>query len=168
MTVAGQPLSRMAAGARAKFRREHCGVIFQDADLLDELDVAANVALPLVFSGLPRPQALERAREMLDAVGCSALVSRRPAELSGGEAQRVAVARAFVGTPSIVIADEPTASLDIDNAAVVTELIVHHGHAAGAATIIATHDRMVATTCDREVPLHRHAAERDDVATAER
>src|SRR5699024_8109707 len=79
-----------------------------------------------------------------------------------------AVARAFVGTPSIVIADEPTASPDIDNAAVVTELIVHHGHAAGAATLIATHARMVATTCDREDPLHLDAAGRDGGATAGR
>lgn len=160
--VAGEHLNRLSPGARARFRRERCGVIFQDADLLDELDVAANVALPLIFSGMPRAEALARAAKVLDAVGCGELTARRPAELSGGEAQRVAVARAFAGSPVVVIADEPTASLDIDKAAAVTELIVHHAHAVGAATVIATHDRTVAKTCDREAALHRHAAERHD------
>lgn len=157
VTVAGRVLSRMTAEARARFRRERCGVIFQDADLLDELDVESNVALPLIFSGVTRPDALQRAQELLELVGCRALARRYPSQLSGGEAQRVAVARAFTGSPDVVIADEPTASLDIDNAAAVTELIIARARSTGTATVIATHDHAVSRSCDREVALHRHA-----------
>lgn len=168
VVVAGQELSRMPAASRARFRREHCGVIFQNADLLDELDVVSNVALPLIFSGAPRASALRQASRVLDMVGCGALGGRRPAQLSGGEAQRVAVARAFAGSPAVVIADEPTASLDIDSAAAVTDLIIARARSAGAATVIATHDHAVSQACGREIALHRHAVRPPDGAASAR
>lgn len=166
VNVAGHTLNSMSIGARAKFRRKKCGVIFQDSDLLEELDVVANVALPLIFSGVARPIAMKKANAILATVHCESLAARRPSQISGGEAQRVAVARAFVSGPAIVIADEPTASLDIDNAAVVTDMIVAHARATHAATVIATHDAAVADRCDRVLVLDRHASGQHELSDA--
>lgn len=156
--VGERVVSGLSVAARARFRRELCGVVHQDPDLLDELDVRDNVALPLIFAGTSRPAARARALEMLVAVGCGELSSRRPWQISGGEAQRVAVARAFAGAPAVIVADEPTASLDAANAATVIDLIVTHARRAGAAAVIATHDPAVAEACDHVLPLRRGTA----------
>lgn len=153
----GVDVGSLPVDTRARLRRERCGVVFQDADLLEELDIVSNVALPLIFQGVPRARARAAALAALESVGCSGLAHRRPEDVSGGEAQRAAVARAFVIEPHVVVADEPTASLDADNAAGVIDLIVAHARTSGAATVVATHDTSVASRCDDVLVLVRHA-----------
>jgi len=138
---------------RARLRRELLGVVYQDADLLDELDVAENVALPLIFAGQGRGGALRLARAALATVGCEPLRSARPGTLSGGEAQRVSVARALALPGRAIVADEPTAALDRQNALAVGALIVDNARQQGSATLVATHDLELAEMCDEVLDL---------------
>jgi len=156
IVVDGVVMSSLDVSERARFRREHLGVVFQDPELLDELTAAENVALPLLFSGQSRTAALHRAADFLEQVGTSALRDQRPRTFSRGEAQRVAVARALAIEGRTLIADEPTASLDRENAVGVGRLLIDHGRRADAATVIATHDLELAGLCDRVLDL-RHA-----------
>jgi len=158
--VSGESFSGRSVAWRAAFRRTHIGMIFQDPELLDELSIEENVALPLLFSGEPRSSALKRARESLVEVGVGHLAHRRIHQVSGGEAQRVSVARAMVVAGRCIIADEPTASLDQDNAHAVARLIVDHAHSQEVATVISTHDPAVAELCDHVVSLRREVSVR--------
>jgi putative ABC transport system ATP-binding protein len=159
MTVLGQDQTSASRRALSGLRRTRMGLIQQGADLLEEFSTVENVAFPLLFDGMKRPQALELADATLASVGMS---HRRDADvrsLSGGEAQRVAVARALVQPDvSLVVADEPTASLDIDNAHTVTELLLAAATHRQAAVLLATHDPAVAKLCDR---IHHLAREHD-------
>lgn len=155
--VDGIDVSRLSAAARARFRREHVGLIFQGPELLDELSVGENVALQMIFSGMARDEARSRAAVALERVGVAQLIDARVARLSGGEAQRVAVARALASPASVVLADEPTASLDADNARQVTNLLVEAARREGAAVVIATHDMEVAGACDNVLSLREAA-----------
>lgn len=148
--VAAQHMSGMKASARAALRRRLMGLVFQEADLLPELNVEENVAVTMLFDGYPRDYALRQARRALAEVGLADHCGKRTDEISGGQAQRVALARALV-RPGIVVlvADEPTASLDADNARQVTELLLSRTRGMGAAAVIATHDVAVAQVCDR-------------------
>jgi ABC-type lipoprotein export system ATPase subunit len=119
-------------------------VVFQGPSLLPALTVEENVALPLVLGGLDDTPAREAAREVLSVLGVAALVDMLPEEISGGQAQRVAVARALAGEPRLILADEPTGQLDhVNGAAVVTALLTAADHA-DAALVVATHDPAVA------------------------
>ncbi|WP_454044660.1 ABC transporter ATP-binding protein [Cellulosimicrobium sp. Marseille-Q8652] len=152
--VMGRPMAGMSAAQRATLRREHLGLIYQSPELLPELDVAENVALTLLFDRTRRSTALAAAQNALSAVGLSEVSKMRPEQLSGGEAQRVAVARALVReTVGLVIADEPTASLDAENARIVTDLLVAQAKDRDAGVLLATHDPAVADRCDRIVTL---------------
>lgn len=153
VTVDSVVVSDLSVAARASFRREKLGVIYQDPELLDELDALENVALPLVFSGMSRGEARKLAAAALDRVGCGELGGSRPGQLSGGEAQRVAVARALVIPGRTVLADEPTASLDAANAEAIARLLVEHAHTHKSATVIATHDPQVMALCDHVLNL---------------
>ena len=146
-------LSKASAAQRARFRRARLGVIFQDPELLDELSAIENVALPLLFSGHGRRSALELASAALENVGCGHLTAARPTTLSRGEAQRVATARALIVPGRVVLADEPTASLDRDNALAVASLLIEHAHEHGAATVIATHDPELVALSDQVLDL---------------
>jgi len=157
VTIDGVELTRLSVGARAAFRRDRLGVVFQDPELLDELSVAENAALPIVLAGRPRREALALAREQLARVGLASLVDGSPQTLSRGEAMRVAVARALVAGPRAVIADEPTASLDRTNALTIARLLVDNARAAGAATVIASHDPGVVALCDDVIDLRSEA-----------
>ncbi len=157
VTIDGVELTQLSVGGRARFRRDRLGVVFQDPELLDELDVAENVALPIVLGGRPRREALVLASEQLARVGLASQVGGSPQTLSRGEAMRVAVARALVSGPRAVIADEPTASLDRANALTISRLLVDHARAAGAATVIASHDPEVVALCDEVVDLRAEA-----------
>lgn len=158
VVVGGTEVSSLAVGARARFRRIHVGPIFQDPELLDELSVVENVALSLIFSGVARTEALRRAAQLLERLGMGAHVEARTATLSGGEAQRVAVARALVKRSAIVVADEPTASLDAEHAAEVTQLLITTARESGTALLLATHDVTVASECDRVLSLREEQA----------
>jgi cell division transport system ATP-binding protein len=118
------------------------GVVFQDFRLIDDLSVAANVALPLEVMGRPRAEIERRVDETLEHVGLPRRGREPASDLSGGEQQRVAIARALVGRPSLVLADEPTGSLDVYSANFVLDLLEEVA-ATGATVIVATHDRML-------------------------
>jgi putative ABC transport system ATP-binding protein len=134
--------------ARTKHRAKEMGFIFQAFNLIPVFTATENVELPLLLAGVREHDARLRARETLTRVGLGHRLERRPMELSGGEQQRVAVARALAGTPRIVWADEPTGNLDSEMAAAVMELLGEL-HAEGLSIILVTHDPTVAAHADR-------------------
>jgi ABC-type lipoprotein export system ATPase subunit len=138
-------LSWPALGSRGELRPGKIGVVFQFASLLPELDVLENVALPLQLRGAPALRARERARDALADLGLEALAGQLPEELSGGQAQRVAVARVLATGPSLVVADEPTGQLDIATATPMLDVLESACDALGAALVLTTHDERVAS-----------------------
>jgi len=133
-----------ALGRRRDLRPGPVAVIFQGPSLLAPLDVVENVALPLVLAGAPPAQATASAMVALDRLGLASLVAKLPEELSGGQAQRVAVARAMVGRPRLVLADEPTGQLDHATAATVIDALLEVTAGLGAGLVVTTHDPLVA------------------------
>lgn len=133
-----------ALGARHQLRPGPVGVVFQGPSLLPPLDVVENVALPLLLAGRPEAEAGAAAHEALARLGLEELAGKLPEELSGGQAQRVAVARVLAGRPRLILADEPTGQLDHRNGAVVIDALLEAAAALGAALIVATHDLLVA------------------------
>ena len=149
LTVNGTDLLGLTGRDRASFRLHHIGLVFQFAELLPEFNVVENVALPLRFAGFGRDAAHKRACAWLDRVGLDDRLRSSVDVLSGGERQRVAVARSLCSEPVLVVADEPTGSLDRTNADAVAGLLVDCASAASAGLVIATHDERVAGRCDR-------------------
>jgi putative ABC transport system ATP-binding protein len=150
--INGTDLGRLDEDGRTAFRGRHIGVVFQAFNLLDILSAEENVALPLTLAGVSTTSAHLRAREALERVGLGARTRHRPAELSGGEQQRVAVARALVADPPLVLADEPTGNLDTANGRTVFELL--RTLAGGSRTVVmVTHDVALARGADRIVRL---------------
>lgn len=137
--VNGQRLEKMHARARPYLRRA-VGLILQDTHLLFDRSVIANVTLPLIVTGHPQDRALARARAALEKVGLSGKDDMKPIELSGGEQQRLAIARAIVNRPAILIADEPTANLDHDSATRIMN-VFRDFNQVGVTTLIASHDQ---------------------------
>jgi putative ABC transport system ATP-binding protein len=150
VSLAGEVLTGRSESMRARIRRRHAAYVFQQYNLVEELDVAGNVELPLVLRGVPRRAARGRARGILGELGIVDLWQRAPASLSGGEQQRVALARALVGRPAVVLADEPTGALDSGSAQVVVALLAA-AHAGGQSIVMVTHDPAVAAAADRTV-----------------
>ena len=136
--------------ARALWRRAHVGFVFQAFHVLPHLDVAQNVALPLMLLGQTDPA---RVQAMLDAVGLGALGSRLPQQLSGGQLQRVAFARALVHRPGLLLADEPTGNLDPTTAALVMDLLLAQTREQGASLVLVTHSDAAAARADRVLRL---------------
>lgn len=139
--------------ARTALRRRRFGFVFQSGHLLPELPADENVALPLLLEGHSRRKAVAEARRWFGPLGLDGLEDRRPGELSGGQAQRVTIARALVTTPAMVFADEPTAALDRTTGHEVVALLVEATRSSGAGLLIVTHDPEVAAACDRTVLL---------------
>jgi cell division transport system ATP-binding protein len=137
--VNGQNVSALKRGAIPYLRR-NIGLVFQDQKLLYDRNVYENVMLPLAFSGQPPQEAARRARAALDKVGLLAREKSNPIELSGGEQQRLAIARAVVNRPALLVADEPTANLDAESAAKVLDIFVAFNQV-GVTVLIATHDQ---------------------------
>lgn len=137
----GHDLSSLTKTAAAVLRRS-MGIVFQDFRLVPDMTAAANVALPLEIIGASKKETQRRVEEILDKVGLSDRGRERAAELSGGEQQRCAVARALVASPELILADEPTGNLDAYNADFVLDLL-EQAQQAGAAVVLATHDRMM-------------------------
>lgn len=142
-------------------RRERFGFVFQYGELLPELTVEENTALPLWLAGRRKPEALAAAGEILGRLGLSELRGRRPSQVSGGQSQRVAVARALVHKPTVVFADEPTGSLDSSNATAVLDEFLHLARSQGTAVVLVTHDAQVAARADNRYTM------RDGVLTAQ-
>ena len=134
-------------------RRDAIGFVFQTFNLVPVMTVAENVDYPLYLAGVPAAERRHRVAQVLESVGLHEHAKHRPDALSGGQRQRVAIARALVKRPRLVIADEPTASLDSHTADQVMDLMRERGHAEGAAFVIATHDARLTRRCDRIVGL---------------
>jgi putative ABC transport system ATP-binding protein len=151
--VDGKIISQMDDDAVTLFRREKIGFIFQFFNLLPTLTGIENVALPLVLDGRSEPEAEARAERMLARVGLAARRDHLPEQLSGGEIQRLAIARALVFDPPILLADEPTGNLDSKTGAAVLETIRQINREGGATVVMVTHDRDAAARTDRIVRL---------------
>lgn len=147
-------VDRLGTAARAAFRLRRVGLVFQFGELLPELTVVENVALPLRFLKVPRLEAEGRAMALLDRLGLGDRARAHPDVLSGGEVQRVGIARALAHAPALVLADEPTGMLDEANAVQVTALLIGMATASGATVVVATHDPAVAAAADRVLRLH--------------
>ena len=147
--VAGEHLEKMSENQLVKFRREHVGFIFQSFNLLGTMDAVENVALPLVFRGVPKKERMEKADKMLDLVGLSKHKDHRPNEMSGGQQQRVGVARALVLDPEIIFADEPTGNLDSNTSAEVMRLMQRIVRERNQTLVMVTHDKHLASFADR-------------------
>src|SRR5260370_25573295 len=145
--VAGSDLSSLDEDELARFRRDAVGIVFQGFHLVATMTALENVALPLEFAG--RRDAFGTAETALERVGLGHRLGHYPAQLSGGEQQRVAVARAFVGRPTLLLADEPTGNLDGATGKQVMDLLFDLARADGATLILITHDMTLAGRCDR-------------------
>jgi putative ABC transport system ATP-binding protein len=150
VTLCGQRLDTLDDQARAVLRRQHVGFVFQAFHVLPHLDVAQNVALPLMLLGQhdgPRVSA------MLEAVGLQGLERRLPQQLSGGQLQRVAIARALVHRPALLLADEPTGNLDPRTATLVMDALIEQTRSQGSALVLVTHSEQAAARADRVLRL---------------
>ena len=148
---AGRRIDTMGEQERSSLRRDHFGFVFQFGQLVPELTAEENVALPLLLGGAPRSQALDEARAWFGPLGLDGLERRRSGELSGGQAQRVALARGLVARPEVLFADEPTGSLDSLTGEQVMELLVAAARQQGTTVVLVTHEARVAAYADREV-----------------
>jgi putative ABC transport system ATP-binding protein len=153
ITQDGTDIGSLGAEARALWRRSHVGFVFQAFHVLPHLDVAQNVALPLMLLGQRDGEARSRVARMLDVVGLGGLGSRLPQQLSGGQLQRVAIARALVHRPALLLADEPTGNLDPTTAAKVMDVLLSQTREHGASLVLVTHSDAAASRADRVLHL---------------
>ena len=149
--VAGVQLTKLTARQLAHFRGNHIGYVFQSYNLLPAYSAVANVAMPLLFSGKPYPEAVRRAEEVLGRVGLGHRLHHRPDELSGGQQQRVAIARALANEPAIILADEPTGNLDLRTGVEIIKLLVEMNRRRGVTIMCNTHDLKIIDVSDRIV-----------------
>jgi len=149
--IAGKPISKMSDNEKTDFRALKMGFIFQSYNLLPVLKAVENVELPLLIRGDKPKESRKKATEVLDAVGLEGKALKKPAELSGGEQQRVAIARSLVNEPDIVFADEPTGNLDSETTMEVIELMKRLHEEKGLTYVIVTHDSSVGHAMERVV-----------------
>lgn len=153
LTLFGRAVSTLDDDARARLRNERIGFLFQFHHLLPDLSLLENVMIPLLIRRRSRPEAAARASALLERLGLAARVDHRPAEASGGEQQRAALARALAGEPGLVLADEPTGNLDRGVGREVEALLREEVKARGAALVVVTHDEGLAAQADRRLVL---------------
>jgi putative ABC transport system ATP-binding protein len=151
-TLNGRPVQGLKMSERARIRNREIGFIFQAFNLIGDLNVYENVELPLTYRGMSSAERKKRVHEALDRVQMSHRVKHYPSQLSGGQQQRVAVARALAGSPSILLADEPTGNLDSANGEAVMDLL-RDLHRQGATICMVTHDPRYARFAEREIHL---------------
>jgi len=153
ISIAGQSLASLSPVRLGRLRNRTLGFVYQFHHLLPEFTATENVAMPLLVRGVRPAQAREQAESLLARVGLSARLSHKPGEMSGGERQRAAVARALVTKPACVLADEPTGNLDRQNAEQVHALMLELNRELGTSLLVATHDPLIADRMDRVVRL---------------
>ncbi|MDU0479486.1 ABC transporter ATP-binding protein [Staphylococcus chromogenes] len=149
----GRDIAQLNDAQRSRLRLTKFGFVFQDGQLLPELTAAENIALPAMLTGMPRGKARRAAVELLDQLGLGMLADRRLAKMSGGQAQRVAVARALVTQPAVIFADEPTGALDQSTGHEMMQLLTTLVAGRGTTLIMVTHDRKVADWLNRRVEI---------------
>ena len=149
----GADLSRMSDAERTKLRRNAFGFIFQSGQLLPELPAVENIALPMMLDGMPYRTATDTAILWLERMGLRALATHRPGEMSGGQMQRIAIARALAVKPAVVFADEPTGALDQATGREVMGILMAAARDNGSAVVVVTHDPNVASFCSRTVTM---------------
>lgn len=160
VAIDGDEVATLGQARLARMRNERIGFVFQAFNLLPRLSILENVALPLMYARVPRPERLERAAEALSSVGLADRLRHRPNQLSGGQRQRAAIARALVNKPSLLLADEPTGALDTKTGDAV--LAMFEGIAARGTTIaVVTHDPDIAARCARVVRIRDGLVEDD-------
>lgn len=147
----GTDIVKMKEAQLAAFRNRNMGFVFQFHQLLPEFSMAENVAMPAMIGGMGRKEAMERAAELLDGLGLGRRLTHRPNQLSGGERQRAAVARALINDPKVILADEPSGSLDSHNREELYRLFFDLRSTTGKTFIIVTHDESLACNSDRVI-----------------
>ena len=153
VTFDGQPVSALHDRERSHLRLTRFGFVFQDGQLIPELSARENVALPLMLTGTPRSRALGTADGMLERLGLADLRHRRPGDMSGGQAQRTAIARALAAQPAVVFADEPSGALDQATGHEMMQLLTTTVAMSGASLVLVTHDVNVARWCSRLIEI---------------
>ncbi|MEY2443181.1 MAG: putative transport system ATP-binding protein [bacterium] len=151
VSVGGEELSSLPESDRARLRREHLGLVFQADNLQPFLTATENVALQLALRGVADGQ--RRSQRLLKELGLAKHADKLPDQLSGGQRQRVAIARALIDEPRVILADEPTGSLDAGNSRVIVDLLLQARRALGATLVVVTHDPSVAARLDRTIHL---------------
>lgn len=151
--IAGTDIARLTEKERDRLRNEKLGFVYQFHHLLPELTALENAAMPLLIRRIADAEAKRKAAELLTAVGLKERLNHLPGEMSGGERQRTAIARALIGTPACLLADEPTGNLDAETAQSVFDILIENAHRTGSAVVIVTHDATLAARCDRVLTL---------------
>ena len=151
--IAGTDASKLSGDQRTTLRRDHLGFVYQFHHLLPDFNAIENVVLPQLVAGRPAAEARERAAELLTALGLGQRLDHRPSQLSGGEQQRVAVARALANRPALVLADEPTGNLDPGTAERVMDALTRQTRSHGASLVLVTHSQAAAARADRVLRL---------------
>jgi putative ABC transport system ATP-binding protein len=161
MRIGGRDVAELSDGELAELRNHTIGFVFQGFHLLGRTNARDNVALPLIYRGVPRAERRRRAVAALETVGLGHRLGHRPGQLSGGEQQRVAIARALVGEPQVVLADEPTGNLDTKTGNEVMDLLARLNAESGVAVVIVTHEQEVAGRAHRQIRIRDGLVERD-------
>ena len=151
--IGGRPAGSLSEAERTLVRRSDLGFVYQYHHLLAEFTALENIVIPQLIAGISKSHARIRASELISAMGLEARASHRPARLSGGEQQRIAIARALANAPKILLADEPTGNLDPGTADEVFQLLMSQARGAGLAALIATHNPVLAARMDRVLRL---------------
>lgn len=148
----GKNVAGLSSDQLANLRNQHIGFVFQQFNLLPRFSAEQNIALPLTYRNLPTKQIKDRVNQVLQRVGMESFANHRPTQLSGGQQQRIAIARALVGEPRVILADEPTGSLDSKTGKDIMNLFLAL-HAEGRTIILVTHDKQVADLCNKRITL---------------
>ena len=152
MEICGKDLAKASSDELARVRNKEIGFVFQAFNLLPKLDVVSNIALPLIYAGVPSSERLARARKAAADVGLGERLSNRPPQLSGGQCQRVAIARALVNNPRILFGDEPTGNLDSATGRMILQMF-DDLHASGKTIVLVTHDPAIAARSRRVIEI---------------